>query len=210
MASKFMAHLRGLARMQGRDMTPEAFELFEFVVLEPYGEERAQQALQKFVRGTARGFPMPGELVALLEGPRLQPKQLAGETATRMLGMISRRGYTWTDTYRYDGHPTFDDAVRAELGEEAIPVLTMCGGWQRFCAQFDEGMNGNARAQLRDLLETQLVRTQIVQHRASLEAPRGQALALVEHVAGNLAMPAERPKVRPEDAPAARDADVPF
>jgi hypothetical protein len=89
-------------------------------------------------------------------------------------------------------------------------VLTMCGGWQRFCAQFDEGMNGNARAQLRDLLETQLVRTQIVQHRASLEAPRGQALALVEHVAGNLAMPAERPKVRPEDAPAARDADVPF
>lgn len=215
-ASKFMAHLRGLARMQGRDMTPEAFELFEFIVLEPYGEERAQQALQKFVCGTARGFPMPGELVALLEGPGLQPKQIAGETATRMLGMISRRGYTWTDTYRYDGHPTFDDAVRAELGAEAVPVLDMCGGWQRFCAQFDEGVNGNARAQLRDLLETQLVRAQVAQHRASLDPPRGNVGALVERVAAKLGAAMERPAVGPEDVrspevvPVVQDRDVPF
>jgi hypothetical protein len=201
--SRFMTMLRSLARMQNRDMTPEAFELFEFVVLEPYGEELAQRALQSFVRGTARGFPMPGELVALIEGPKLQPKQIASETATRMLGTISRRGYTWTDTYRYDGHETFEHAVRAEIGEEAIPVLNMCGGWQAFCQQFDEGTNGNARAQLRDLLETQIVRQNAEQLRASLNPPRNaKADELGEYIAKQKALNAAKERSTVEHDPA--------
>lgn len=197
--SKFLANLRALARMTNRELPPEAFELFASLVLEPYGEEVSQAALVQFVRGTARGFPMPGELVALIEGPKLSPKQIAGDVAARMLGMISRRGYAWTDTYRYDGHESFDAAVRTELGEEAIAVLDLCGGWRSFCQQFDEGVNGNARPQLRDLVEAQIVRGQMQAHHARLGQSRDKPLlAVVDSARKELrAQNAERESVDP-------------
>lgn len=163
-----------VAKLVGRDINAEALVFFAEVVADAVPVDAARAALRKWAVSQSR-FPTPSDIIGLVRGPELQPKQIAAETTTRMLGMISRRGYTWTDTYRYDGHETFEDAVRAEIGEEAIAVLNMCGGWQRFCQQFDEGTNGNVRAQLRDLLETQILRVKISQHRASLDPPRAGA-----------------------------------
>lgn len=192
MPSSFMSSLRALARMTNRDLSPEAFELFEALVLEPHGETVAMGALTQYTRSSARGFPMPGELLEIIDGPAITPKQIANETAARMLGLISRRGHTWTDTFRYDGHETFEDAVRAEIGEEAIGVLNMCGGWQRFCRQFDEGENGNARPQLRDLLEAQIIRGIRANARLSLNPPPPKGHdAITEFVAKQKALNAK-------------------
>ncbi len=213
--SKFMGQLMALARMANRDMAPEAFELFEALVLEPYGEDAARRALSEFVRGAARGFPMPGELIALIEGPQITPKQIASEAAGAILGAIARRGYTWTDTFRYDGFTTFEEAVRAELGEMAIGVLNICGGWQRFCQQFDEGVNSNVRAQLRDLLEVQTIRAQR-NERLALAPARQQGDAIGEFIGQQKALRAKSAKIadhrsviEPMDA-RVRDEDLPF
>lgn len=193
MAEKFMKSLRALARVTNRDLAPEVFELFEALVLSEHGEENAMYALTEYVRGNSRGFPMPGELLTILKGPQLSTKQIASETADRMLGMIPRRGYTWCDTYKYDGYECFEDAIVAEIGEEAIPIINRNGGWAMFCQQFDEGVNGNARAQLRDLVEVQLIRKDQNAARARLEPPRTKPLDEVgEYIAKQKLLRAKR------------------
>lgn len=213
--AELVKDLGKLAKITGRDVSAAVLVFFAEVIAEAVPVDAARSALRKWAVAQSR-FPTPGDLIALVEGPKLQPKQIASETATRMLGMISRRGYTWTDTFRYDGHETFDDAVKADIGEEAIAVLNMCGGWQRFCQQFDEGVNGNARAQLRDLLETQLIRTHVAQHRANLGPASGQVAALVADIAKAKVIDVkpglqvvERQAVR-VDVPEVSDDELPF
>ncbi len=215
--AELVKDLGKVAKLTGRDIGADALVFFAEVIAEAIPVDQARAALRKWAMSQSR-FPTPGDLIGMVQGPQLQPKQMAAETTTRMLGMISRRGYTWTDTFRYDGHETFEDAVRAELGNEAIGVLNMCGGWQRFCQQFDEGVNGNVRAQLRDLLETQIVRTQMQQHRASLDPPRGKTDEIGEFIAKHKALRAarEKPVIKPMPAdlrdavPVINDEDLPF
>ena len=151
---QFVRQLRGLARASHRDLNPEAYELYDLLVLEPFGDEAASAALLQWVRQNQRSsFPTPGELLAILQ-PEASPKSQASELASRIIGMIARRGYTWAQSFHYDGHATFQDAVEKELGGVALAFVQRMGGWGEVCRQFG-GTDSPAalRAQLRDSLE---------------------------------------------------------
>lgn len=174
MQTRFERQLRGLARVANRDMTPEAYELYDLLVLEPYGDAAASAALLGWVRQNQRGtFPTPGELLAVL-APQASPKALASELATKLLGVIARRGWTWAQTFRYDGHATFHDALVNELGEPVAAFVERTGGWGEVCRQFG-GTDSPAalRAQLRDSLENT-----VAQHASGklLEQKKSQAI----------------------------------
>lgn len=154
MQSKFERQLRGLARAANRDMLAESYELYDLLVLEPHGDEVASAALLHWVRTNQRGtFPTPGELLAIIT-PQMTPRAEAAELASRLMGMIARRGYTWAQTFHYDGHATFEDAVKNELGGAALAFVARLGGWSEVCRQFGGNEAPSAiRAQLRDSLE---------------------------------------------------------
>lgn len=176
---KFIRQLRGLARSANRDMQPETFELYDLLVLEPFGDDAASAALLAWVRQNQRSsFPTPGELLAILQ-PEASPKSQASELAARVLAAIARRGWTWSQSFHYDGHATFHDALTNELGGPVATFVERLGGWGEVCRQFG-GTDSPAalRAQLRDSLENI-----VVQHASekllgtkkqhAIEAPRG-------------------------------------
>lgn len=158
MQTKFERQLRGLARAANREMLPETYELYDLLVLEPFGDDAASTALLAWVRQNQRAlFPTPGELLAILQ-PEASPKSQASELAAKVLAMIARRGYTWVDTFRYDGHATFRDALEKELGGPAAAFVERLGGWGEVCRQFGGTESPAAlRAQLRDSLESVVV-----------------------------------------------------
>jgi len=85
----------------------------------------------------------------------LIPKSQASELAARVIGQIARRGYAWSQTFHYDGHATFRDALEKELGGPVAAFCERMGGWHEVCRQFG-GTDSPAalRAQLRDSLES--------------------------------------------------------
>lgn len=154
MQTKFERQLRGLARAANREMLPESYELYDVLVLEPHGDEAASAALLAWVRTNQRAsFPTPGELLAILQ-PESSPRAEAAELASRIIAAIGRKGYTWGTTYHYDGHKTFQDALKNELGGAALAFCERMGGWHEVCRQFgSDGSIASLRAQLRDALE---------------------------------------------------------
>ena len=156
--SKFERQLRGLARAANRELIPETFELYDLLVLEPFGDDAASTALLQWLRTNQRSsFPTPGELLAILQ-PEASPKSQASELAARVIGQIARRGYTWTQTFHYDGHTTFREALEKELGGPVAAFVERLGGWHEVCRQFG-GTDSPAalRAQLRDSLESVVI-----------------------------------------------------
>jgi hypothetical protein len=155
---QFVRQLRGLARASHRDLNPEAYELYDVLVLEPHGDDASSAALLQWVRQNQRSlFPTPGELLAILQ-PEASPKSQASELAARVLAAIARRGWTWSQSFHYDGHATFRDALVSELGEPVAAFVERLGGWGEVCRQFG-GNDAPAalRAQLRDSLESVVV-----------------------------------------------------
>lgn len=152
--SQFLKTLRSLARVAGRDLNADGLELYNLLVLDTFGDERSTSALLGWVRTNQRAsFPTPGELLALLQ-PEASPRTEAAELASRIIAAIGRRGYTWSSTFHYDGHATFADAVRNELGGAALAFCERMGGWHEVCRQFGaDGSIASLRAQLRDAIE---------------------------------------------------------
>lgn len=159
MQTKFERQLRGLARAANREMLPESYELYDLLVLEPHGDEAASVALLQWVRQNQRSsFPTPGELLAILQ-PQATPKVEASELASKVVAAIARRGYTWIDTYRYDGHASWREACEKELGGVVLAFCDSVGGWHEVCRQFGGNEpTSSLRAQLRDTLENVVVR----------------------------------------------------
>lgn len=154
MQAKFERQLRGLARAANRDMLPESYELYDLLVLEPFGDEAASAALLAWISQNQRStFPTPGELIAILK-PQASPKALSAELASRVLAAIARRGITWPQTFHYDGHATLRDAIKSELGGVVLAFVDRMGGWNEVCRQFGGNDSiATLRAQLRDGLE---------------------------------------------------------
>ncbi len=152
--SKFLKHLRAMARVAGRDLGADGLELYKLLVLDEHGDEAASAALLAWVRTNQRAsFPTPGELLAILQ-PEAAPKSQATEIANRLIAAISRRGYVWVETCRYDGHASHREALVAEFGESVANFVERCGGWREFCRQYGgEDAVSTLRAQLRDALE---------------------------------------------------------
>ena len=154
MQSQFERQLRGLARAANRDMLPESYELYDLLVLEPFGDEAASSALLSWVRQNQRSvFPTPGELIAILN-PQASPKAISAELASRVLATIARRGSNWAQTFHYDGHATLRDAIEMELGGAVLAFVDRVGSWGEVCRQFGGNDSiATLRAQLRDGLE---------------------------------------------------------
>lgn len=156
--SKFLKSLRALARVAGRDLNADGMELYKLLVLDAFGDEAAERALLAWVQQNQRSaFPTPGELLAILQ-PEASPKSQASELAARVLGCIARRGHVWPQTFHYEGHATFRDALEKELGAPVAAFVERVGGWVEVCRQFG-GTDSPAalRAQLRDSLESVVV-----------------------------------------------------
>lgn len=152
--TKFERQLRGLARAANRDMLPESYELYDVLVLEPFGDEAASAALLAWVRQNQRSvFPTPGELIAILN-PQASPKAISAELASRVLAAIARRGSNWAQTFHYDGHATLRDAIKNELGGAILAFVDRIGSWSEVCRQFGGNDSiATLRAQLRESLE---------------------------------------------------------
>ena len=154
MQSQFERQLRGLARAANREMLPESYELYDLLVLEPFGDVAASAALLSWVRQNQRSmFPTPGELLAILN-PQASPKAISAELASRVLATIARRGSNWTQTFHYDGNATLRDAIEMELGGAVLAFVDRVGSWGEVCRQFGGNDSiATLRAQLRDGLE---------------------------------------------------------
>lgn len=157
--SKFLQHLRAMARVANRDLGADGLELYKLLVLDEHGDEAASAALLAWVRTNQRStFPTPGELLAILQ-PQAAPKSLATEIANRLIGTIARRGYTWVSTCRYDGHADVRGAISEEFGEHVADFIDRCGGWAEFCRQYGgDEQASTLRAQLRDALESAVLK----------------------------------------------------
>jgi hypothetical protein len=146
--------LGAFAKITGRELSAEALTFYADVLLDELDPDEALAALRKWA-ASPRGdrFPSAGQLIGIAH-PEVEERDEANEAANKLLGLISRKGYTWSSTYRYDGHATLEAAINTEAGPGAWGVVEQCGGWPEFCRQFDQGLNSNARPQLRDLLES--------------------------------------------------------
>jgi hypothetical protein len=195
--SDFLTDLGRVAKLTGRgDMTPDALAYFVGIVLEQVPEPQACAALRKWSISQAR-FPTPADVLKLALGEPATARDEATEVASAILKAISRRGYVWSDTYRYDGHASFDAALMAECGEAALLVVQRCGTWRRLCEEF--GADEHARARLRDLAEAAIKSQTRVQARVAIEQGRqsDQIKALVENIAAGTSMAAIPPDRRP-------------
>lgn len=152
MSAEFLRKLKGLAQLSGRDLGPEAFELYDRLIAEPYGDNRASGALLEWIKTKGRGFPTPAEIITILEPTTIDEKQQADDLAAKLMGAIARKGYVWASCTNYAPRANFEDDFKHHLGELAWAVVTRVGGWKSFCEQFDQGVNHNARPQLRDLV----------------------------------------------------------
>lgn len=97
-------------------------------------------------------YPLPAVILSKAN-PKSDPKMAATDLAKKIISALVKRGYTWTDTYHYDGHASFQAAVTFELGEIAWGVIQRRGGWQRVHDEFYEGSESTFTAQLRDHIQ---------------------------------------------------------
>lgn len=183
-SDRFMRTLRGLARAAGRELSSEVFELYDDLVVRPHGDAAAYVALRSWIENANKqGLPTVGDLLEYLR-PKVAERQQGAELASKMIAHIARRGYTWVQTFQYDGHATFEDAIRAELGDAAVEIVSRCGGWQRFCREFDTGLNTNARPQLRELCEVSVNRAKV--QRVAIEASKLDSTKALDPVTEHL------------------------
>lgn len=119
-------------------------------VLQPHGYEQACRALEQVLieRRVKDFMPSPREIMDKI-APKQNPKNLATEAANKILAQISRRGWSWVDTYKYH-HATFQAAMDSELGLLAANTVRLMGGWQRICEESGEVDTAVFRAQIRD------------------------------------------------------------
>ena len=115
----------------------------------------------------ARFFPKPAELIAILK-PMETEEDLARDAAARVMGSVSRFGYTNPEEARqYIG----------ELGWEA--VLRMFGSWQNLCQNLMPKEVPSIQAQLRDLCKSILKAKTVSSARSEIES-HGESQNLLE------------------------------
>lgn len=147
-----------LARLYRNELDADTIEFYAEVLLRRMTPEQACDAIAKWAEAEPR-WPSPGQIISLVH-PKAEAKDEAAELAQRLRVAISRHGYTWESTHRYDGHASIDDAIRSELGDAALSLVQRCGGWSAFCREWGgEDGDTSARAQLRGLCEASLKNT---------------------------------------------------
>lgn len=142
-----------LAMMYGKELGGASLSLMLDAIsdLPPDAVIRELQQWPKLSK--SRTYPLPVEIREKLQ-PVSNPKSDALGIAKRIETAIKTRGYTWIDTYRYDGYASFDDAVLTELGIAAVKLIEERGGWLMLHDEYFESGNPTAfTAQLRDQLE---------------------------------------------------------
>lgn len=103
--------------------------------------------------GKNRAFPLPSQIIEMLEGGN--SKGNANALATKLIAAVKRHDYTWPNQLGIAPYKTgsFEGDFIQELGEEAWHVVSLHGGWGRFCESFWSSNEATFRAQLRDLCE---------------------------------------------------------
>lgn len=143
--------IKGMAKVFSHDIDGETIAFYAKVLLTKLSPDEACAAVARWCAHEAR-WPAPAQIINAVR-PKPNERDEASALAMKLTALIGRRGYTWTSTYRYDGHVSFEAALAAEVGSEAaVELVRRSGGWERFCREFggDVG-NTAARAQLRDL-----------------------------------------------------------
>lgn len=152
--------VRGMAQLYQHDGDGEMIAFYTQILLLKLSAVEACRAIAQWGATEAR-WPAPAQIIQLLKPmlkPMLKAKDAAGDLSQTLLTLISRRGYTWESTYRYE-YPTLEEAIEREAGLEALAVVARCGGWANFCREWGgEQGDGTARAQLRGLCESAIIR----------------------------------------------------
>jgi hypothetical protein len=146
------AAVSSMARVFDKAIEGETIAFFAKVLLGRLTADEACEAIAVWCARHPR-WPAPAQLIELVY-PQTEARDGAAELAMRLRATIARRGYTWEQTCRYDGHASIEAAIEAEVGLDALAVVRRCGGWAAFCREWggDEG-DTSSRAQLRGLCE---------------------------------------------------------
>lgn len=144
----FQKWMNVLARLCEFELEPALIELYD-KRLSPYSYERVNHALQDIIasRGTKEAFPSVVAIIEKME-PKGDDKYLGLEVANLLLKSVSKKGRIWLQSY--GPHPTFKDAVIAELGEAAYHTMEAFGGWGTIVDSANIGKLDWLRSQLRD------------------------------------------------------------
>lgn len=177
-----------LAKLYGREMTPDVIAFFVEILIGALSADEACEAIALWAKRETR-WPAPAQIIALVR-PIAEARDEAAELAQRLRAAISRRGYTWESTYRYDGYDSIDEAILIELGDDALALVHRHGGWAAFCREWGgEDGDTSARAQLRGLCEATL------KHAGQRPAlgPAKQRTQGLEHIGAILGLPNTKP-----------------
>lgn len=158
-----------IGEMYGKQISQSSLSIM-LRAIEDLDEQDVMNALNSWVKTSKIPRPPTPAEIRNLINPVLDDKFLANDLAQRILGCVSKFGYTWDSGFfnGFDnaGKPlfyfkstngvfsTFKEAVISEIGEIAWHVVCVRGGWQNLVESANLNLDTIFFAQLRDQIES--------------------------------------------------------
>ena len=154
---RFLKTLNAIAALSETELTRDQIELYD-KSLASFGYDLVVQALDEILLEQRPRQPMPSiaEVIRHLDKQReVSDKAQANACVQNLFRCVSRHGYTWPETYRYDDPEadSFDAHINNQCGELGSEVVRLSGGWIRFCEDANSNFEAMTamRAQFRDI-----------------------------------------------------------
>lgn len=148
---EFHKQLNILAKICNFELDEQIIGIYDNALCS-YGYSRVAKALSDVVvtRKSRDQFPSVAEVKQLLD-KCVSSDTTAEDVVARILSAHSKHGYTWPDTYHYDGFKSFPSALMATCTDLGYEIITRLGGYSRLCWLMNNSDPGVVRAQLRRL-----------------------------------------------------------
>lgn len=151
----------------GRDLQDQVIAMY-VEDLKYFDIEKVMFAIQVYRKNPKnRAMFLPAHLIEIM-CPETKSEDDGVVLASRIIGCLAKYGYTWSmGTYAggqlvFAGkdrlQPSFQEAVKSEIGEAGWYVIDLLGGWSHVCERDKAGETGILQAQLRDLAKAILIK----------------------------------------------------